>query len=188
MAQARTTLGQRGVSQLQYNPGPAAQTTVDASALPTFARGKPRSEEDGNDNDDDDNGVEGKAKGSGDGGEGGAGGLRRRGKKGKGKGKDTKSSSGGDSGENNEEEDEGEKQLHAAAAAAAGERTKKKGPLDPLKWFGFLTPSTLRNCQASFETMIDRALEVATTRAQMIAVRRDYEKLLKEKAAAGGGD
>ncbi|KAI7788021.1 hypothetical protein LA080_013326 [Diaporthe eres] len=77
-----------------------------------------------------------------------------------------------------------------AAAAAEGEAgPKKQNARDPLRWFGVLTPLSLRQTQACAAEAVEQVVpRLASLSAEMqgleIQVRRARKKRAKERAAA----
>jgi vacuolar-type H+-ATPase subunit D/Vma8 len=52
---------------------------------------------------------------------------------------------------------------------------------DALKWFGLLSPQTLRESQKHFQQTIDLSLEACRRQAAIAQLREEIEGLLKEK-------
>ncbi|CAF1022785.1 unnamed protein product [Rotaria sp. Silwood1] len=52
---------------------------------------------------------------------------------------------------------------------------------DALKWFGLLSPNVLKQSQKSFQQTIDLALEACIRQKNILQLKNQIEKLLKEK-------
>ena len=52
---------------------------------------------------------------------------------------------------------------------------------DPLKWFGVLVPSSLKDCQKDFKTACCLSCEVAQLEQELVRIMNDYEQLKERK-------
>eukprot|EP00092_Neocalanus_flemingeri_P032282 GFUD01035099.1.p1 GENE.GFUD01035099.1~~GFUD01035099.1.p1 ORF type:complete len:222 (+),score=91.15 GFUD01035099.1:78-743(+) len=94
--------------------------------------------------------------------------------------------------EKSEAPESGVKQRKTAEKKEATEDNKpvSKQQLDPLKWFGVLTPTALKQSQAHFVTATEVALECANIQSEMAGVqnRIKYIQRVKQKAEKEKGD
>ena len=72
------------------------------------------------------------------------------------------------------------------AGAGIGEKCEEKfasgkKSKDPLKWFGVLVPSSLKDCQKDFKTACRLSCEVAQLEQELGRIMNDYEQLKERK-------
>jgi len=69
-----------------------------------------------------------------------------------------------------DEEDDGLKQRGADGTRRRDGRKRDLNTSEPLKWFGILTPPTLRQSQENFKTAAELAVECANIQSEMMGV------------------
>ena len=69
-----------------------------------------------------------------------------------------------------DEEDDGLKQRGADGTRRGDGRKRDLNTSEPLKWFGILTPPTLRQSQENFKTAAELAVECANIQSEMMGV------------------
>eukprot|EP01090_Pellita_catalonica_P015033 TRINITY_DN3966_c0_g1_i1.p1 TRINITY_DN3966_c0_g1~~TRINITY_DN3966_c0_g1_i1.p1 ORF type:complete len:158 (+),score=26.65 TRINITY_DN3966_c0_g1_i1:244-717(+) len=69
-----------------------------------------------------------------------------------------------------------------------GDDDQDQSPLpkqaDPIQWFGYLTPPSLRQSQTDFISATTIVYDIAETRKKMTALSDQYRSLLQEKAGS----
>ena len=53
---------------------------------------------------------------------------------------------------------------------------------DPIKWFGVLVPSSLRQSQSSFQQVLEIVVEIVNTRMEAAETMKEFNQLSKTKA------
>ena len=61
------------------------------------------------------------------------------------------------------------------------EFASRKKTTDPLKWFGVLVPSSLKDCQKEFKTACCLSCEIAQLEEELVRIMGDYHKLKEKK-------
>ncbi|WAR14200.1 hypothetical protein MAR_004305 [Mya arenaria] len=60
------------------------------------------------------------------------------------------------------------------------DKTRKK-VFDPIKWFGVLVPTTLRQSQSDFKATVDAVVTVANLKIKLQELQKEYKELMLKK-------
>jgi len=67
----------------------------------------------------------------------------------------------------------------AASSTPSGQREGRKAPADPVQWFGFFPPKSLRDSQKHFKSALALSVQLASLQRQMSELQHRYHSVAR---------